>query len=65
MASDHHCSNLEKIMRQKTQTEADAKLRTTLENMRYAACTPDDIAFLKTLIAGKDEKSPSLNDPRF
>jgi hypothetical protein len=56
---------LKENMRQKTQTEADAKLRTALENMRYAACTPDDIAFLKTLIAGKDEKSPSLNDPCF
>jgi hypothetical protein len=56
---------LKQNMRQKTQTEADAKLRTALENMRYAACTPDDIAFLKTLIAGKDNKSPSLKDPRF
>ncbi len=35
-------------MRQKTQTEADGKLRTALENMRYAACTSEDIAFLKT-----------------
>jgi hypothetical protein len=56
---------LKQNMRQKTQTEADAKLRTALENMRYAACTPDDIAFLKTLIAGKDDKSPSLKDSRF
>jgi hypothetical protein len=56
---------LKQNMRQKTQTEADAKLRTALENMRYAACTPKDIAFLKTLIAGQNENSPSLNDSRF
>ena len=30
---------LRKNMRQKTQTAEDAKLRTALENMRYAACT--------------------------
>jgi hypothetical protein len=39
---------LRKNMRQRTQTEEDAKLRTTLENMRYAACTLEDIKFLKT-----------------
>jgi len=52
-------------MRQKTQTEADGKLRTALENMRYASCTPEDIAFLRTLIAGRCETSPRLSDPRF
>ena len=52
-------------MRQKTQTEADGKLRTALENMRYAACTPEDIAFLRTLIAGRGVTSPCLSDPRF
>ena len=39
---------LRKNMRQKTQTVEDAKLRTALENMRYAACTPEDIKFLKS-----------------
>ena len=42
-----------KNMRQRTQSEKDAKLRTALENMRYAACTPEDIMFLKTRIAGR------------
>jgi hypothetical protein len=56
---------LKQNMRQKTQTEADAKLRTALENMRYAACTPDDITFLKTLIAGTNQKSARLNEPHF
>ena len=36
---------LRENMRQKTQTSEDAKLRTVLENMRYAACTPEDIIF--------------------
>ena len=52
-------------MRQKTQTEADGKLRTALENMRYASCTPEDIAFLRTLIPGRCKTSPCLSDPRF
>jgi hypothetical protein len=37
-------------MRQNTQTVPDGNLRTALENMRYAACTPEDIAFMRTLI---------------
>jgi hypothetical protein len=52
-------------MRQKTQSESDGKLRTALENMRYAACTPADIAFLQSLIAGQNDMSPCLSDPRF
>jgi hypothetical protein len=32
--------------------------------MQYAACTPEDIAFLRTLIAGQSELSPCLSDPR-
>src|SRR5882762_3561771 len=38
---------LRKNMRQRTQTPEDGKLRTALEIMRYAACTPEDIKFLK------------------
>ena len=34
---------LQKNMRQNTQSVEDAKLRTALENMRYGACTADDI----------------------
>jgi hypothetical protein len=52
-------------MRQKTQTEADSKLRTALENMCYASCTPEDIAFLRTLIPGRCKTSPCLSDPWF
>jgi PIF1-like helicase len=53
---------LRKNMRQRTQTAEDAKLRTTLENMRYAACTTEDIKFLKTQIAGRCPGQPKLSD---
>jgi hypothetical protein len=39
-------------MRQKTQTPDDAKLQKALENMWYAACTPQDLAYLRSRIAG-------------
>ena len=44
---------LRQNMRQNTQSVDDTKFRTALENMRYARCTEEDIAFLKTCIAGK------------
>src|SRR5258705_2672554 len=53
---------LRKNMRQRTQTAQDAKMRTALENMRYAACTPEDIKFLKTRIAGRRPDQPKLSD---
>src|ERR1700683_2627242 len=56
---------LRKNMRQRTQTPKDAKLRTALENMRYAACTPEDIMFLKTHIAGRRSDQPKLSDKEF
>ena len=40
--------SLRENMRQKTQIPEDAKLHTALDNMRYAACTLEDIKFLKT-----------------
>src|SRR5882762_9733386 len=56
---------LRKNMRQRTQTVEDGKLRTALENMRYAACTPEDIKFLKTQIAGKRSDQPKLSGQDF
>ncbi|KAJ7143172.1 hypothetical protein C8R43DRAFT_892056, partial [Mycena crocata] len=56
---------LRQNMRQKTQTPEDAKLRTALENMRYAACTEEDIEFLRTRIAGDREDHPHLNTQLF
>ncbi|KAF9553062.1 hypothetical protein CPC08DRAFT_646077 [Agrocybe pediades] len=52
-------------MRQRSQTMADAKLRTALENMRYAACTPEDIEFLRSLIVNRVEGQPSISHPDF
>ena len=43
----------------------DAKLRTALENMRYKACTPSDIQFLRTCIAGDQPDKPKLAQKRF
>ena len=56
---------LKQNMRQKTQSSEDQKLRTALENMRYTACTPEDIEFLRSRIAGRDENHPKLNDEPF
>src|SRR3954452_10727383 len=43
---------LRENMRQKLQTKEDAKLRTALVNMKYGACTQEDIGFLRSRIAG-------------
>lgn len=41
---------LVKNMRQQGTTEKDDALRDALEHMRYRDCTPEDVAFLKTLV---------------
>ena len=51
---------LRENMRQKKQSTEDGKLRTCLENMRYKACTPDDIAFLRTRISSSVPGRPSI-----
>ena len=56
---------LKENMRQREASEADKKLRTALENMRYASCTPQDIIFLKSRVAGWAEGRPRLTDARF
>ena len=56
---------LRQNMRQKTQSDEDAKFRTALENMRYKACTDADIAFLKTRVAGNGPDKPKLSSKRF
>ena len=33
--------------------------------MRYSACTAEDIAFLKTRVAGKGPNKPKLSSKRF
>ena len=44
---------LRQNMRQNKQSPEDTKLRTALENMRYKACTVDDINFLRTLVSSE------------
>ncbi|KAJ7138717.1 hypothetical protein C8R43DRAFT_1089292 [Mycena crocata] len=52
---------LRQNMRQTTQTVENNKLRTALINMRYGACTEDDITFLEWRIAGFRPGNPRLN----
>ncbi|KAJ7122511.1 hypothetical protein C8R43DRAFT_841236, partial [Mycena crocata] len=56
---------LRQNMRQKEQTPEDAKLRTALENMRYAACTQEDIDFLRTRVASNRPGHPHLDDAKY
>lgn len=53
-------------MRQLSQSEDDDdKLCLALENMRYKACTDNDIAYLKTCVAGQSPTSPKLASKEF
>ena len=56
---------LRQNMRQKSQSEEDAKFRTALENLRFRACTEDDIKFLRTRVTGKGPNKPKLSSKRF
>jgi hypothetical protein len=56
---------LRENMRQKTQTDIDTSLRKALVNMRYGACTPEDIRFLRTRIAGKRSDQPNVASKDF
>ena len=48
-----------------TEWAQDSKLRMALENMRYKSCTPQDIEFLRMLIAGRGPNDPKLAQKRF
>ena len=52
-------------MRQTEMSEDNKKFRTALMNMRYAACTTDDLVFLNTLYANKSINHKSLTSPNF
>jgi hypothetical protein len=56
---------LRENMRQKKQTDDDTRLRTALSNMRYAACTNEDINFLNTRIAGRGPNRPKISSKNF
>jgi hypothetical protein len=53
---------LRQNMCQHSQSPEDAKLRLALENMRYGACTAEDIKYLETRMAGKGGDRPNLSD---
>jgi len=56
---------LRQNMRQKTQSTEDSKFRKALENMRYKSCTEEDIAFLRTRVAGRGPNRPKISSKRF
>jgi hypothetical protein len=56
---------LRQNMRQKVQSLLDSQLRTALENMRYKACTPEDIRFLRSRISSNLPGRPSICDDNF
>jgi hypothetical protein len=56
---------LRQNMRQKVQSALDNKLRTALENMRYKACTSEDIIFLRSRISSNIQSRPSICDDNF
>ena len=56
---------LRQNMRQRNQSDVDNQLRTALENMRYKACTPEDIRFLRTRISSKLPGRASVCDDNF
>ena len=55
---------LRENMRQRSQTKNDARLRTALENMRYKACTVDDIEYLHEISRCSAVKE-KMKDERF
>lgn len=65
MASIHDGGTATKNMRQKSQTEADAKLRAALENMRFGACTSNDVEFLRTRVASDRPGHPHLDTRKY
>ena len=56
---------LRQNMRQRQQTVEDQKFRTLLENLRYKACTKDDIDLLLTRVCGPGHNRPQLNNRKF
>ena len=56
---------LRKNMRQNRQSDDDTKLCVALKNMRYKACKPDDIIFLRTRISCNVPGQPSVCQENF
>ena len=56
---------LRQNMRQLSQSEDDAKFREALSNMRYKACTPADITFLKSRVSSELPGRSNINEKQF
>ena len=56
---------LRQNMRQRNKSDEDAQFREALSNMRYKACTPEDITFLRSRVSYDLPNRPSINDARF
>ncbi|KAK0225729.1 hypothetical protein IW262DRAFT_1446676 [Armillaria fumosa] len=56
---------LHENMCQQSQTEDDSKLWTALSNMRYKACTVQDIEFLASQVCGSSLVAPDINSSEF
>ena len=56
---------LRQNMRQQMQTVEDAKFREALANMRYKACTPADIAFLRSRVPSGLPGRSHVNEKQF
>ncbi|KAJ7128335.1 hypothetical protein C8R44DRAFT_560038, partial [Mycena epipterygia] len=55
---------LKKNMRQTTMSEGDTKLRTALANMRYGACTKEDLEYLDSRTISRRPGHPNYSDVR-
>ncbi|TRM55927.1 hypothetical protein BD626DRAFT_360113, partial [Schizophyllum amplum] len=56
---------LSENMRMRSATEDDRAMARALANMRYAACTPEDLDFLRTRVVNGSPHAPKLSDARF
>ncbi|KAI5886735.1 uncharacterized protein SCHCODRAFT_01175257 [Schizophyllum commune H4-8] len=56
---------LSENMRMRSATPEDRAMARALANMRYAACTLEDITFLRSRVVGSNPFAPSLSDPKF
>ena len=56
---------LQQNMRQRQQTKEDAQLRQALTNMRYKACTPEDITFLRSCVTSQLPGRASITADEF
>ena len=52
-------------MRQRSQSAEDAKFQEALANMRYKACTPADIAFLRSRVSSELPGRSNINEKQF